>query len=178
MEEICIKGKRFEIFLSETVVLEAIDKLAIQFNKDLYDKKPLFIVVLNGAFMFASDLIRRYNFPCEVTFVRLKSYRKCNRSEKMKKIQGLVDNITNRHVVIIEDIVDTGNTIAYLLDKIKAKAPASVKVACLLFKPQVFQSDVKPDYIAISISDDFIVGYGLDYDGFGRNLRNIYKIKN
>jgi hypoxanthine phosphoribosyltransferase len=177
MDEILIKGKRFVIFLSESIIAEAINKVAIQLNEDLRDKKPLFIVVLNGAFMFASDLLRQFDFPCEITFIRLKSYQGFNRNEKMKEVQGLVDEIVDRHVVIIEDIVDTGHTIAYLTDKIKEKKPASVKIVSLLFKPHSFQLNVKPDYIVFSIPDDFIIGYGLDYDGYGRNLRSIYKTK-
>jgi hypoxanthine phosphoribosyltransferase len=178
MNEVWLKDRKFEILLSEETVLEAINKIAIRFNADLHDKKPLFVVVLNGAFMFASDLLRKFNFPCEIAFIRLKSYQGISRSEKIKELQGLDRDITNRHVVIIEDIVDTGHTMAYLLAKMKEKAPASVKIASLLFKPHAFQMDVEPDYTAISIPDDFIVGYGLDYEGLGRNLRNIYKIKN
>jgi hypoxanthine phosphoribosyltransferase len=177
MNEIWLKDKKFEIFLSENTVLDAINNIAIQLNANLYDKEPLFIVVLNGAFMFASDLIRKFDFPCEIAFIRLKSYQGLNRNEKIKEMQGLDCDVTNRHVVIVEDIVDTGHTIAYLSAKIKEKGPASIKVVSLLFKPQAFQMDVEPDFSAISIPDDFIVGYGLDYDGLGRNLRNIYKIK-
>ncbi|MDR2087243.1 MAG: hypoxanthine phosphoribosyltransferase [Dysgonamonadaceae bacterium] len=177
MNEIRLKDKKFELFLSEETVIEAIDSIATQLYKDLRDKKPLFIVVLNGAFMFASDLIRRFDFPCEIAFIRLKSYQGLNRNEQIKEVQGLDCDITHRHVVIVEDIVDTGHTMAYLSAKIKEKAPASLKTVSLLFKPQAFQMDVEPDYTAISIPNDFIVGYGLDYDGWGRNLRNIYKIK-
>jgi hypoxanthine phosphoribosyltransferase len=177
MDEIWIKGKIFKLFLSEDVILKEINKVAIQINKDLGDKEPLFIVVLSGAFMFASDLIRKFDYPCEVSFVRLKSYQGFNCSRKMREIQGLIEDITDRHIVIIEDIIDTGHTMAYLFDEMKEKAPKSVKIASLLFKPQAFQLDNKPDYVAISIPNDFIVGYGLDYDGQGRNLRSIYKIK-
>jgi hypoxanthine phosphoribosyltransferase len=176
MNEIKLKDKVFKIFLSEDIILGAIDRVAIQLNEDFHDKKPLFIVVLNGAFMFAADLVRRFNFPCELTFIRLKSYQGLVRDGKIKEIQGLTDDIENRHVIIVEDIIDTGHTMAFLLDKIREKSPASVKIAGMLFKPQALQQNVKPDYVAISIPDDFIVGYGLDYDGQGRNLRNIYKI--
>jgi hypoxanthine phosphoribosyltransferase len=178
MDEIRLKDRKFEIFLSEDAVLEAVNKIAIQLNEDLQDKEPLFIVVLNGAFIFAADLIRKFDFPCEIAFIRLKSYQGLNRNDKIKEIQSLNCDITNRHVVIIEDIVDTGHTMAYLLAKLKEKAPASLKIVSLLFKPKAFQMEVWPDYVAISIPDDFIVGYGLDYDGLGRNLRNIYTVKN
>jgi hypoxanthine phosphoribosyltransferase len=177
MNEVQLKDKRFEIFLSEDSILKAIDKVAIQLNKDLKDKQPVFVVVLNGAFMFASDLIGKFESLCEVTFIRLKSYEGINRDGSMREIHGLVEDIKGRHVVIVEDIVDTGHTIAHLLDILKEKAPKSIHVATLLFKPQALQLDVKPDYAAIEIPNDFIVGYGLDYDGWGRNLRNIYKLK-
>jgi hypoxanthine phosphoribosyltransferase len=177
MSEIWLKDRKFEIFLSESAVLDAINDIAIPLKAELCNKEPLFVVVLKGAFMFASDLIRKFDFPCEIAFIRLKSYQGLNRNEKIKEMQGLDCDITNRHVVIIEDIVDTGHTMAYLSAKIKEKKPASIKIVTLLFKPQAFQMDVKPDFSAISIPDDFIVGYGLDYDGLGRNLRNIYKIK-
>ena len=177
MEIVQLKEKQFEIFLTEDVILEEIDRVAESLNKDLRDKHPLFIVVLNGAFMFASDLIKRFNFPCEISFIRLSSYQGVDREENMKVIHGLVDDIENRHVVVVEDIIDTGHTIAFLLDMINGKKPASVKVASLLFKPSALQLNVKPNYTALEIPNDFIVGYGLDYDGLGRNLRNIYKVR-
>jgi hypoxanthine phosphoribosyltransferase len=141
------------------------------------EKKPLFICVLNGAFMFAADLIKRINVPCEVGFIRLKSYRGTQSSGSIKEIQGLVENVENRHLVIVEDIIDTGHTMSYLVNKLKTENPASVKTACLLFKPNALETGTKPDYCALEIPNDFIVGYGLDYDGLGRNLKNIYKIK-
>ncbi|MDR1610186.1 MAG: hypoxanthine phosphoribosyltransferase, partial [Candidatus Symbiothrix sp.] len=145
--------------------------------RDMKEKKPLFICVLNGAFMFAADLIKRINVPCEVGFIRLKSYRGTQSSGSIKEIQGLVENVENRHLVIVEDIIDTGHTMSYLVNKLKTENPASVKTACLLFKPNALETGTKPDYCALEIPNDFIVGYGLDYDGLGRNLKNIYKIK-
>ena len=177
MKVIQLKDKQFEIFLTEDVILKEIDRVAKCLNEELHDKQPLFVVVLNGAFMFASDLIGRFNFPCEVSFVRLSSYQGVNRGEDMKVVQGLVDEIEDRHIVIVEDIVDTGHTMAFLLDMIKKKKPESVKTATLLFKPQALQLDINLDYTALEIPNDFIVGYGLDYDGLGRNLRNIYKVR-
>ena len=178
MEVIQLKDKQFEIFLTEDVILKEIDRVAKCLNEELHDKQPLFVIVLNGAFMFASDLIGKFNFPCEVSFIRLASYQGVDRDENLKVIHGLVDGLEDRHVVIIEDIIDTGHTMAFLLDMIKNQKPASVKIATLLFKPQALQLDnVKPDYTALEIPNDFIVGYGLDYDGLGRNLRNIYKVR-
>lgn len=177
MTEVQLKDKKFELFIPEKVILREIGKMAKNIVRDMKDKNPVFICVLNGAFMFASDLIKRINVPCEVGFIRLRSYQGMQSSGSIKEVQGFVENIENRHVVIIEDIIDTGHTVSYLLDKLAAEKPASVKTACLLFKPNALQTDTKPDYCALEIPNDFIVGYGLDYDGLGRNLKNIYKIK-
>jgi hypoxanthine phosphoribosyltransferase len=177
MSIIQLKDKQFEVFLKESFILEGIKRVAEQLNEDFHDKTPLFLVVLNGAFMFASDLIGKFNFPCEVTFLRLKSYEGLSRVEKLKEVQGLIEDVTNRHIIIVEDIIDTGHTMARLLDNLKEKNPASIKIATLLFKPEALQLDVTPDYTVLEIPNEFIVGYGLDYDGLGRNLRDIYKIK-
>jgi hypoxanthine phosphoribosyltransferase len=177
MTEVRIKDKRFELFIPEKVIIKEIKRVAKDVARDMEDKTPLFICVLNGAFMFAADLIKRMNIPCEVDFVRLSSYHGTRSSGSIKEIQGFVAKIENRHVVIIEDIIDTGHTISYVKNKLKAENPASVKIACLLFKPNALEIDIKPDYCALEIPNGFIVGYGLDYDGLGRNLKNIYKIK-
>jgi hypoxanthine phosphoribosyltransferase len=177
MTQIQLRDKCFEIFLKEDVILAEIERVAQQINTDLKEKDPLFICILNGAFMFAAELIKRFDSMCEVTFIRLNSYEGINRNEKLKEIQGLTENIENRNVVIVEDIIDTGSTMEYLLSLLKKKNPASIKIATLLFKPNAIRIAIKPDYIAKEIPNDFIVGFGLDYDGHGRNLRNIYKIK-
>ena len=177
MSEIQIKDKQFELFISEETILKEIQRLADELNKELRNKDPLFICVLNGAFMFASDLIKRLDFPCEVTFIRLKSYDGINTEGQVKEIHGLIESVTGRNVVIVEDIVDTGHTIYQLIQNISKDHPASLRIATLLFKPKALKLDVFPDYVAIEIPPDFIVGYGLDYDGHGRNLKDIYKIK-
>jgi hypoxanthine phosphoribosyltransferase len=177
MNQIQLKDKQFEIFLTEDILLEGIERVAKQINQDFKDKEPLFICILNGAFMFAAELIGRFNSACEVTFIRLRSYEGIKRTETMKEIHGLMENINNRHVVIVEDIIDTGHTMERLLDILKEKRPATVKIATLLFKPNALQRVIRPDYVVKEIPNDFIVGFGLDYDGHGRNLRNIYKIK-
>ena len=176
MTEICVKDKKFSLFLCENNILEGIKNVAENIRLDLEEKDPLFICVLNGAFMFASDLIKQFHFPCELSFIRLKSYEGTKTEGKVKEIFGLIEDIKDRHVVILEDIIDTGHTVCNLLENLNMKKPASLRVATLLFKPEALQLAVKPDYIAISIPNDFIVGYGLDYEGHGRNLRNIYKI--
>jgi hypoxanthine phosphoribosyltransferase len=140
-------------------------------------RNPLFVCVLNGAFMFASDLIKRLDFPCEVTFIRLKSYEGIGTEGLVKEIHGLVEPVTGRNVVVVEDIVDTGYTISQLTETILKDNPESLKIATLLFKPESLKIPVEPDYVAMNIPSDFIVGYGLDYEGHGRNLRDIYKLK-
>ena len=176
MTEIGIGDKKFSLFISESEILQGIKKVAESIRQDLKEKDPLFVCVLNGAFMFASDLIKQLDFPCEVCFIRLKSYEGTKTEGKVKEIYGLIEDIENRHVVILEDIIDTGYTMHGLIEKLNKKNPASLRIATLLFKPEALHLAVKPDYVAMEIPNDFIVGYGLDYKGHGRNLRNIYKI--
>jgi len=176
MAEIQIRDKRFSLFLSENEILEGIKNVAQNIRPDLENKDPLFICVLNGAFMFASDLIRQLDFPCELSFIRLKSYESTKSGGKIKEVFGLIEAIEDRHVVILEDIIDTGYTVYDLKEKFSEKKPASLRIATLLFKPEALQLAVIPDYVAIEIPNKFIVGYGLDYEGHGRNLRDIYKI--
>jgi hypoxanthine phosphoribosyltransferase len=177
MTEVQLKDKKFELFIPERVIVKEIERVAKDVARDMKEKNPLFLCVLNGAFMFASDLIKRIDVSCEVSFIRLKSYQGTQSSGSIKEVQGLIEDVENRHVVIVEDIIDTGHTMSYLVNKLKARNPASVKIACLLFKPNALETGTKPDYCALEIPNDFIVGYGLDYDGLGRNLKNIYKIK-
>jgi len=176
MTDIWVKDKRFSLFLSENEILEGVTRVVQKITQDVEDQDPLFICVLNGAFMFASDLIKQLNFPCELCFIRLKSYEGTQSGGKIKEILGLVENIENRHVVVLEDIIDTGHTMFNLMQSLNERKPASLRIATFLFKPNALQMEVKPDYVAIEIPNHFIVGYGLDYEGHGRNLRSIYKI--
>ena len=176
MTDIWVKNKKFSLFLSENEISNGVKNIAESIKRDLQEKDPLFICVLNGAFMFASDLIKQMDFPCEVCFIRLKSYDGTKTGGRVKEIYGLVEDIKNRHVVILEDIIDTGYTMDRLVTQLSKKNPASLRIATLLFKPESLLLDIKPDYAAIHIPNNFIVGYGLDYEGHGRNLRNIYKI--
>ena len=173
-----IEDKQFELFIPEKDILEEIDRVGIEINKDYQNKKPLFICVLNGSFMFASELIGRFESECEVAFIGLKSYKGTERSDNIKTISGLNKDIKNRNVIIVEDIIDSGFTMDFLLKTIKKENPESVRIATLLLKPDALQIDIQPDYIIKKIPNDFIVGFGLDYKELGRNLRNIYKIKN
>lgn len=172
-----IKSKRFELYITEETVLDSINKISKQIQADLHDKNPLFICVLNGAFMFASDIMKQFDFPCEITFIRLKSYQGITSSKKIKEVHGLIEDIRNRNVVILEDIIDTGYTIQYLSQSILYKQPESLRIATLFFKSEALLTEIKADYVAMEIPNDFIVGYGLDYDGYGRNLKDVYKIK-
>jgi hypoxanthine phosphoribosyltransferase len=176
MNQVQLKGKKFELFLSEETILKEINRVAKQLNADLKDKEPLFMAVLNGAFMFASELIGRFDSECEVTFLRLKSYNGLECGGEMHEVYGLMEDIRGRRVVIVEDIIDSGRTMYHLLNAFKEKQPASIQIATLLFKPNALQLPVHPDYVVKEIPNDFVVGFGLDYDGYGRNLRNIYKV--
>jgi len=177
MKSVKIRDKEFELFISEAEILKSIDRIAERMNKDLEGKNPLFVCILNGSFMFASELMKRVNIPSEISFVRMASYQGTQSTGKIKEIYGLEENISGRTVVIIEDIVDTGHTMSLILEQLTGENPEEIKIATLLFKPDALKTDVKLDYVALEIPSDFIVGFGLDYDGYGRNLADIYKIK-
>lgn len=166
----------FEPFISKEEIDVALDKLADQLNKDYQDKRPIFIGVLNGAFRVASEIIHRFKYDCEVAFVKLESYEKTGSTGKVQELIGLNTNVEGRDVIILEDIIDTGNTLV-ALDKILTEKGANYKTLTLFFKPEAYQKDLPIDYIGMEIPNDFIVGYGLDYDGLGRNLSQIYKLK-
>jgi len=175
-EVVQIKDKRFKLSITEKEINDAIDGIVGRMNEELADKDPLFVAILNGSFMFASEIMKRVTVPSQITFVRIQTYEGMQTTSKYTEVFGLTDNIENKTVVILEDIVDSGFTIQSMLKMLDAKKPKEVKVATLLFKPEALQCDVKPDYVALSIPNDFIVGFGLDYNGYGRNLRNIYSI--
>lgn len=176
MSTIQIKDKRFSLSIPEIKIQEAVKKVGDAINNDLADLNPLFIGVLNGAFMFAADLMKFVTIPCEITFVKLASYQGLYSSGSVKEILGLNESVIGRNVVVVEDIVDTGITMERILNSLNVKGAASIRVATFLQKPDALQRDIKIDYIAMKIPNDFIVGYGLDYDGYGRNLRDIYTV--
>lgn len=178
MSAIQLGDKTFVPYLTEDKIHSAVRKVAGMINADLAGKKPLFIVVLNGSFLFAADLVREFSTECEVSFMKLASYHGTQSSGSIKELVGLNESIEGRHIVVVEDIVDTGNTIVHISEQLKLKNPASVRIATLLFKPEAYKKDILIDYKGIEIPNDFIVGYGLDYDGLGRNLRDIYVISN
>lgn len=178
MEEKFVKlhDKEFKTFISAAKIDEAVSNLADKMNKELKGKNPLFVVVLNGAFMFASDLLKKIHIDCEITFVKLSSYVGTKSTHLVREVIGLDKSLNDRHVVVVEDIIDTGITMDNTIPKLRNMDAADVKIATLLFKPKAFQKDFNIDYIGMEIPNDFIVGYGLDYDGAGRNLPDIYKI--
>jgi hypoxanthine phosphoribosyltransferase len=176
MKSVQIKDKTFTLSIPAEKIQEEVKRVAEQINKDLAGTNPVFICVLNGAFMFAGDLMKYITIPCEVTFVKLSSYEGIISTGKVKEVLGLSEDIEGRTIVIVEDIIDTGLTMAKIIDSLHRFHPKEFKVASFLQKPDALQVQVPLDYVAIKIPNDFIVGYGLDYDGFGRNLPHIYTL--
>jgi hypoxanthine phosphoribosyltransferase len=177
MKRVKIHDKEFELFISNEKIQMAIQEIADRMNSDLVDKDPLFICILNGSFMFAAEVFKRINFvESEISFVKLASYSGSNTTGTVKQLIGLNENIEGRTIVVLEDIVDTGITIENILNQLREMKPKEVRVATLLLKPDALKRDVDVQYVGLEIPNDFIVGYGLDYDGHGRNLSDIYSI--
>lgn len=176
MSRITIKDLTFETSIPEATILERVERVAEKLNKDMADKNPLFLAVLNGSFMYASDLMKFINIPCEISFVKVASYAGTESSGKVTEVIGLNEDITGREIVIVEDIVDTGHTMERMVEILKKKNPANIHISTLLLKPGKLQVPLDIEYAAMEIPNDFIVGYGLDYDQQGRNLRDIYTL--
>ena len=176
MKTVKVLDKEFGLYIPQEKIEAEIQNVAEQINRDLDGMNPMFLVVLNGAFMFASELFKRLTIPCEISFVKLTSYSGTETTNVVRELIGLDHSLDGRHVVIVEDIVDTGHTMRYTIKKLRDLKAADVRIATLFFKPNSFQYDYPIDYKGMDIGNDFIVGYGLDYDQQGRNLPNIYKI--
>ena len=174
---ITILDKQFIPFINRETIENRITELAEQINNDYKDRCPLFLVVLNGAFLFATELVKSIPLTCEITFIRFSSYSQTQSTGNVRQIIGLEEKITDRDVIIIEDIVDTGLTMTQLLTQIEDHKPKSIEIATLLHKPEALQKPVKMRYIGFEIENRFVVGYGLDYDGLGRNLDALYVLK-
>ncbi|WP_075590437.1 hypoxanthine phosphoribosyltransferase [Labilibacter marinus] len=176
MKRIKLLDREFELSIPFKEIDAAIEKIAHKMNRELADKDPLMICILNGSFMFAADLMKKLDFPCQISFVKLSSYEGTGTTGKVKELIGLTEDIEGRTIVILEDIIDTGITIEKILKQLKGYNPKDLQVASMLFKPEACKADIDVDYVGMDIPNDFIVGYGLDYDGYGRNLPDIYTV--
>jgi hypoxanthine phosphoribosyltransferase len=176
MNRVKIKDKTFEVSLTESEIKARIKELAQKMSHDLEGKNPLFLAVLNGAFIFAADLMREMTIPCEISFVKLASYQGTTSTGKVHEVLGINEDLTDRVVVIVEDIVESGQTMQRMVESIGTRNPASVIICSLFFKPAKLKADLKLDYVAFNIPDDFIIGYGLDYDQEARWLKDIYTL--
>ena len=176
MSIVKIKDKTFKTSIPEAEILKKVQVVADRLNKDYEGKTPVFLAVLNGAFIFAADLMRMITVPSEISFVKYTSYEGTSSTGSMKTLMGLNQDLAGRHVVIVEDIVDSGFTMSHMIEDLKKMNPASVEVCSLLVKPGNLKVDLDINYAVMEIPNDFIVGYGLDYDQEGRNLRDIYTI--
>lgn len=172
---ISLHNKEFTPYLTEAELGAAVRRVAARINQDYAGQTPLFVAVLNGSFMFAADLLKEVTVDCEISFIRVASYQGTSSSGQVREILGLEDAVEGRHVVIVEDIVDTGHTMQMLLEQLGARRPASLEVATFLIKPDALEVPLQIKYQGLAIPNKFVVGYGLDYDGLGRNYRDLYQ---
>jgi hypoxanthine phosphoribosyltransferase len=171
---VTIKDKQFKPYISQQQISDAVKNIANTINVELEKDLPLFLVVLNGSFMFAADLLKEISIPCEISFIKVASYHGTTSTGTVTELIGLTEDITGRTVVIVEDIVDTGITLEKLITVLNRKNVKQIKVATVLLKPDSYKKEFPIDYFGMKIPNDFVVGYGLDYDGQGRNLKEIY----
>ena len=176
MKTVKVLDKEFGLYIPQEKIEADIQKVDDQINHDMDGMNPMFLVILNGAFMFASELFKRLTIPCEISFVKLTSYAGTETTNVVRELIGLDHSLEGRHVVIVEDIVDTGHTMRYTIQKLHDLKAIDVRIATLYFKPKSFQYDYPINYVGMEIGNEFIVGYGLDYNQQGRNLPDIYKI--
>ncbi len=178
MNTIQIEDKAFEILLENDNICKRTRLIGIQLNVDYENRCPIFIGVLNGSFLFMADLLKEITVSCEVGFIKVSSYEGAESSGKIKQAFGLPTDLFERDIIIVEDIVDTGFTLDYIIAEIKKQEPASVKVCSLLLKPKALKAPIEElEYVGFEIANEFVVGYGLDYNGLGRNLKDIYRAK-
>ena len=177
MRNIKLHNKEFEVFITETEISALVHSIAKNINETQI-KNPLFIAVLNGSFLFAADIMRKITVPnSEISFIKLSSYSGTQTTGQVNELIGIGNNISGRNIIILEDIIDTGITLEKIISLLKKEHVADIKIATLLFKPSAYTKDINIDFIGKSIPNDFVVGYGLDYDEIGRNLPHIYKLK-
>jgi hypoxanthine phosphoribosyltransferase len=177
MSIVKIKDKLFETSIPEAEIKQRIKAVAEKINRDMEGKNPLLLAVLNGSFIFAADLMREITIPCEISFVKLASYQGTTSTGKIREVMGINEDLSGRTVIIVEDIVDTGLTMKRMIENLGTRNPASVHICTLLLKPDKLTVDLDIEYVAFRIPNDFIVGYGLDYDQQGRQLKDIYTLK-
>ena len=176
MDQIKVNDKTFGISIPEAEIKRSVKAVADQISRDMEGKNPLLLGVLNGAFIFAADLMRELTIPCEISFVKLASYQGTTSTGKVTEVLGINEDLTGRHVIIVEDIVDTGLTMKRMVETLGTRNPASVDICALLVKPDKLQVELELKYVAMRIPNEFIVGYGLDYDQQGRGLKDIYTV--
>lgn len=174
IQRVTLKDKTFVPYITSDKILESVKTMAEKINTDLKDEMPLFLVVLNGSFMFAADLLKEVTIPCEICFIKLASYHGTSSTGTVTEMIGLTDEIKDRTVIVVEDIVDTGITLEKLITILQKRDVKQIKVASFLFKPESYTKKITIDYVGMEIPNDFVVGYGLDYDGLGRNMKDIY----
>ncbi|WGQ07862.1 hypoxanthine phosphoribosyltransferase [Pedobacter gandavensis] len=178
MNSIKVLDKEFDLLIENDNIQKRTRLIGIQMNVDYENRNPLFIGVLNGSFLFMADLVKEITLPCEMTFIRVSSYKDTQSTGEIKEIFGLPENLENRDIIIVEDIVDTGFTLSHILKEVYKQSPASVSVCSLLLKPDALKVQLEElKYVGFEIPNDFVVGYGLDYNGYGRNLNHIYTVK-
>lgn len=178
MTTITIKDKQFKPYLTSEKIEAAVKKIAQSINSEFKNETPVFLAVLNGSFMFASDLLKQIVIPCRISFIKLASYHGTSSTGLVTELIGLTEDITNCTVVVLEDIVDTGTTVEKIIPLLKNRGAKQIKVASVFFKPMALKKEIKVDYVGIEVPNDFVVGYGLDYDGYGRNLKDVFVVDN
>jgi hypoxanthine phosphoribosyltransferase len=176
MNEVVVLDKRFRELITENEINKRIAEIAEEINRDFSGRDVVFLGILNGAFLFAAELIKRINLRARISFVKLASYEGTSSSGTIKELIGWNEEIKGMEIIIIEDIVDTGSTLERIVDELNIRKVAAVKVAALLLKPDAYTKDIPLDYVGFEIPNDFVVGYGLDYNGYGRNLTSIYTL--
>ena len=176
-DSITVRDRHFRISIPDEQIAQRVNAVAAAISKDLEGERPLFLAVLNGSFVFAADLLRGMTVPCEISFVKLASYQGTMSTGNVKEVLGINEDLSGRHVIIVEDIVETGTTMKRMIESLGTRNPASVEICTLLFKPERLKEELDIRYVAFEIPNDFIIGYGLDYDQQARGLRDIYVLK-
>lgn len=176
MKEVILQNKKFELYINYKKIQSEVERMAIDLYQEESKKMPLFICLLNGSFMFTSDLLKSINFNCNVSFVKFSSYINDKSTGNVRQIIGLDEQVKDRNVIIIDDIIDTGNTIHQFYQQIELLQPSEIKIAAMFFKPGASEKNIKIDYLGMAIENRFVVGYGLDYNGLGRNYKDLYKL--